>query len=152
MQPRWRNDRWLLAVVAAAIHAGREQGYPSRVARGEMTQPEADRAIRVAGAIAADWLAIAALEAAPDWTDNPAQGGAWPWERGEELAAASQRARAAADEDPNNFERVGFADAIDTLIWWETASPSARWLADTTIALRAQATAQTETFTLGVAA
>lgn len=162
MQPRWRNDYELLAAVAATIHAGRAQRYPTMVLRDELSQDEADRGIRVMAAIAADWRACAVFEAAPDWLDDPARGGAHPFERVNELAAAARRARAAAD-DPHDFEKVGFADAIDTLIWWETATPSARWLIDTTIALRAREAArhadrvaarpiQSPLFNLGVAA
>lgn len=47
------------------------------------------------------------------------------------LSEAAEVARHAADAMPHCFETVGFADAVDTLIWWETASPPARLIADT---------------------
>ena len=52
------------------------------------------------------------------------------------MTLAGANAVGAAIELPNDYEVVGFADAIDTLIWWETARPSARLIVDCNRGLR----------------
>lgn len=53
--------------------------------------------------------------------------------------------RAAADASYGDFETVGLADAVDTLIWWETASPPARLVADANIAIRIKEASRAQT-------
>ena len=142
MPPRWQHDFELLACVASRLHAQRIVGYPSLVDAGRMTAGEAADGIRIMGAIACSWWAIAEGRPEAEWTQDPDLGGAWPYERSASLAIAAPRARSAAIELPNDFEIVGFADAIDTLIWWETAQPSARLIADCNRALRTPAPRQ----------
>ncbi len=130
MPPRWQHDYELLACVATHLHAQRILGYPEVVHAGRMTAGAAADGIRVMGAIACTWWAIVENQLEALWTQDPDLGGAWPYERIAALTIAARRPRAAAIELPNDYEAVGFADAIDTLIWWETARPSARLIAD----------------------
>lgn len=55
------------------------------------------------------------------------------------LSDAGEVALRAAEAMPHCFETVGFADAVDTLLWWENASPPARLIADTNMQLRREA-------------
>lgn len=130
MPPRWQHDYELLACVATRLHAQRILGYPEVVHAGRMTANAAADGIRVMGTIACTWWAIAEGQPEAPWAQDPDLGGAWPFERVAALTIAARRPRAAAIELPNDYEVVGFADAIDTLIWWETARPSARLIAD----------------------
>jgi hypothetical protein len=130
MTPRWQHDYELLACVAMQLHAQRIVGYPEVVHVGRMTASAAADGIRVMGTIACTWWAIAEGQLEAHWTQDPELGGAWPYERIAALTIAARRPRATAIELPNDYEVVGFADAIDTLIWWETARPSARLIAD----------------------
>ena len=132
--PRWYMDHALLAAVAEKVHADRLRGYPALVDAGTLSPASAATGIRVMFAIAAGWRAIADVQPEPDWIHDPETGGAWPYERRAHLTAAARRPRAAAIDAPDDFEVVGFADAIDTLLWWETASPTARCIADGIIA------------------
>ncbi len=136
MHPRWQHDYELLACVATRLHAKRILGYPEVVHAGRMTADAAADGIRIMGTIACTWWAIAEGQPEASWTQDPDLGGAWPFERVAALTIAARRARAAAIELPNDYEVVGFADAIDTLIWWETARPSARLIADCNRGLR----------------
>ena len=138
---RWRDDHELLAAVAAHLHQQRVDGYPELVAAGKLSQRSADAGIRIMGAVARGWAAIVAIEPEPAGLHDPFQGGAHAWERVDTFIDRAIRARAIADAHPDDVETVGLADAIDTLLWWETASPSARWLVDMTIELRARAAA-----------
>lgn len=139
--PRWHNDHDQLAIVAAYLHRMRVEGYPELVEAGRMKPEVAARGLRITGAIAAMWKAIASVEPEPVWITSAAQGGAWDWERRETLESLAIIRRTMADADPGNSELVGIADAVDTLLWWEKQRFSARWFVDTTIALRAQARA-----------
>ncbi len=123
---RWQHDYELLACVASRLHVQRIIGYPDMVETSRMTLAVAADGIRVMGAIACSWWAIAERRPEQAWIHDPELGGAWPYERVAALTIAAKRPRAAAIDLPNDFEIVGFADAIDTLIWWETARPSAR--------------------------
>jgi len=123
---RWRNDYELLACVASRLHVQRIVGYPDLVETNRMTPAAAADGIRIMGTIACSWWAIAERQPEQPWIHDPELGGAWPYERIAALTIAAKRPRAAAADLPNDFEIVGFADAIDTLIWWETARPSAR--------------------------
>lgn len=134
--PRWQHDHELLAYVASQLHALRITGYPELVDTGRMTPIAAADGIRIMGTIACTWWAIVDGQPEAAWTQDPELGGAWPYERLHALTVAARRPRAAAIELPNDYEIVGFADAIDTLIWWETARPSARLIADCNRALR----------------
>jgi len=134
--PRWQHDHELLACVASQLHALRITGDPELVDAGRMTPLAAADGIRIMGTIACTWWAIVDGQPEAAWTQDPELGGAWPYERLHALTVAARRPRAAAIELPNDYEIVGFADAIDTLIWWETAQPSARLIADCNRALR----------------
>lgn len=134
--PRWQHDYELLACVATRLHAQRIDGYPKLVHAGRMTADGAADGIRVMGTIACSWWAIAEGHPEARWTQDPDLGGAWPYERVAALTIAARRPRATAIELPNDYDVVGFADAIDTLIWWETARPSARLIADCNRELR----------------
>ncbi len=79
---------------------------------------------------------IARREPEPFGVHTPDEGGAWPFEREHHLVVAARHARARADANPGEFEIVGFADAVDTLLWWETTAMPARLLADINIGLR----------------
>jgi hypothetical protein len=122
---RWQHDYELLACVATRLHVQRIVGYPELVHAERMTAVAAADGIRIMGTIACTWWAIAEGAPEAEWTQDPDLGGAWPYERIAALHVAARRPRAAAIELPNDYETVGFADAIDTLIWWETARPSA---------------------------
>lgn len=141
-QPRWHDDRELLAAVAAVLRDGRVARDAELVEQGSLEPGLAAARRRVASAIADGWRAIAAIEPAPAGLDDgDAPNGAWPFERVQLLAATAKAARAAADAQPHDFEIVGYADAVATLLWWETQRPSARFLVDATIAGRARASA-----------
>lgn len=139
--PRFEHDRPGLASVIAYLHQQRVVGYPDLIAAGKITQAAADKALRISNTLAADWAAIAALEPAPAWLADPSRGGAFKWERVETLNAMAIRTRTASDANPEDGRLRDIADAVDTLIWWEGKEPSARWLADMTIELRARAAA-----------
>ena len=128
--PRWQHDHELLACVASQLHALRITGYPELVDTGRMTPIAAADGIRIMGTIACTWWAIVDGQPEAAWTQDPELGGAWPYERRHALTVAARRPRAAAIEWPNDYEIVGFADAIDTLVWWETAWPCARLICD----------------------
>lgn len=133
-------DHRTLAHVAVYLHRQRAEQYPALVDAGALT-PEAARAgLRIARAIAADWRAIARLEPEPDWLWDADRGGAYGFERRNTLTDMAIRAREIATADPS-ADRSDLADAIEALLASETARPSARWLVDTTLALRAQAAA-----------
>lgn len=123
---RWQHDYELLACVASRLHVQRIVGYPDLVETNRMTPAVAADGIRIMGTIACSWWAIAERQPEQAWIHDPELGGAWPYERVAALTIAAKRPRAAATDLPNDFEIAGFADAIDTLIWWETARPSAR--------------------------
>lgn len=153
--PRFLHDRPALAAVAAYLHQQRVVGYPELIAAGKLSQNKADRALRISNAIAADWAAIAAIEPAPAWLGDPDQGGAYKWERVETLTAMAIRTRTAADVAPEDDRLRDIADCVDVLLLWEARQPSARWLADMTIELRARAAADRAalaTASLGAAA
>ena len=137
--PRWQRDHELLACVASQLHALRITGYPELVDTGRMTPIAAADGIRIMGTIACTWWAIVDGQPEAAWTQDPELGGAWPYERLHALTVAARRPRAAASELPNDYEIVGFADAIDTLIWWETAQPSACLISNCNRALRTPA-------------
>ncbi|WP_267382203.1 MULTISPECIES: hypothetical protein [unclassified Sphingomonas] len=141
MRPRWHNDHELLAAVARRLLAQRVEGYPALVDAGRLSPAAADAGIRIMRAVAIGWRLIAAIEPEPEWLGDPEREGAWPFERVASLTIAARSARVAADTSYGDPEAIGFADAVDALLWWETAEPSARWLTDTTRALRAQAAA-----------
>ncbi|TCP99883.1 hypothetical protein C8J46_10221 [Sphingomonas sp. PP-F2F-A104-K0414] len=134
--PRWQHDYELLACVATRLHVQRIVGYPEVVHAGRMTARAAADGIRVMGTIACTWWAIAEGHPEAHWTQDPDLGGAWLYERIAALTIAARHPRAEAIELPNDYDFVGFADAIDTLIWWETAQPSARLIADCNRELR----------------
>jgi hypothetical protein len=142
MPPRWFKDHALLAAVARYLYRQRRDTNRALVEAGTLDSATAETGIRVMRAIAAGWQALAAIAPEPDGLHDGDGHGAWAWERVDALQAASIVARTAADAVPHDFEVTGFADAVDTLLWWETAKPSARFLVDTTIALRAQAAAR----------
>ena len=135
-RPRWYDDHELLAAVARRLHAQRAAHYPRLVAEGRITRLQALDGLRIMRTIARCWRAIAQLRPEPLGVHDPAEGGAWPFERRQHLALAARHARVQADANPGEFEIVGFADAIDTLLWWETADMPARLLADINIGLR----------------
>ncbi len=139
MRPRWHNDHELLAAVAVKIHTDNATRYRALFAEKAITRAAAIEAVRVTFAVACSWRAIAALAPAGEWIDDPDLGGAWPYERCQMLTNAAEVARLAADAMPHCFETVGFADAVDTLVWWESASPPARLIADTNMQLRREA-------------
>lgn len=143
MRPRWHNDHELLAAVAVKIHDDNATRYRALFAEEAITRAAAIEAVRVTFAVACSWRAIAALAPAGEWIDDPDLGGAWPYERRQMLNDAAEVARHAADAMPHCFETVGFADAVDTLVWWETASPPARLIADTNMQLRREAAMRT---------
>lgn len=133
---RWHDDYELLAAVAGNLHAQRATHYPRLIAEGRITRPAALDGLRVMRTIARTWRAIARLRPEPFGVHTPDTGGAWPFERQHHLIVAARHARARADQRPGEFEIVGFADAVDTLLWWETAAMPARLLADINIGLR----------------
>ena len=123
MRPRWHNDHELLAAVAGKIHADNATRHRALFARKKITRVAAIEAVRVTFTISCSWGAIAALAPTPVWIDDPDTGGAWPYERRQMLSEAAEVARRAAEAMPHCFETVGFADAVDTLIWWERPKP-----------------------------
>jgi hypothetical protein len=141
-RPRWFNDHTLLAAVARHLYRQRRDTNRALVEAGTLDSAKAETGTRVMRAIAAEWRALAAIEPEPAGLRDGDGQGAWAFERVAALEAASIVARTAADLAPTDPEVTGFADAVDTLLWWETAKPSARFLVDTTIALRAQANAR----------
>lgn len=139
IRPRWKDDHALLAAVAAYLRDQRADRYPALVTAGRLDPRAAADGIRIVSAIAASWAAIVAFEPEPVGAHDPDTGGAWTFERIDTLRDIAIRTRAAADAAPGEFEIAGLADAVDTLLWWETAQPSARQLADATIEGRARA-------------
>lgn len=135
-RPRWHDDYELLAAVASNLHAQRAAHYPRLVAEGRITRSAALDGLRVMRTIARCWHAIARLQPEPFGIHTPDQGGAWPFERQHHLTLSARHARTRAEANPGEFEIVGFADAVDTLLWWETADMPARLLADINIGLR----------------
>lgn len=153
--PRYHHDRPALSWVAGFLHQQRVVGYPGLIAEGTISQAAADRALRISNAIAADWTAIAELQPEPDWIHDITRGGAHQRERIDTLTAMATRCRATAAAKPDDPELSAIADVADALLWWETQRPSARFLADMTIALRARAAgdrAPRSTASLGAAA
>lgn len=139
--PRWFSDHHLLASVARHLHAQRAAYYPRLVVESRLSRAKALDGLRIMRTIARSWRAIAELRPEPVGAQDPDQGGAWPFERVQHLTVAARHARAQADAAEGNVQAADLADAIETLLWWETARPSARWLVDTTIAGRRQANA-----------
>ncbi len=156
MRPRF--DHRELAWVAGHLHHQRVAGYPDLIAAGTLKLPIARTALRISCAIATSWMLIATLQPDQPWLANPATGGATADERRETLATFARHSRAAAQAAPYNDDLAGIADAVDVLIAWEDADPSARFLANMTIELRARAAADhaatdpVHHFTYGIAA
>ena len=139
--PRLFSDHHLLAAVARHLHAQRAVHYPRLVVEGRLSRARALDGLRIMRTIARSWRAIAELRPEPVGAHDPDQGGAWPFERIQHLTVTARHARAQADAAQGNRQAADLADAIETLLWWETARPSARWLVDTTLAGRRQADA-----------
>lgn len=139
MRPRF--DHRELAWVAGHLHHQRVVGYPDLIAAGTLKQPIARTALRISCAMATSWALIAALQPHQPWLDDPLNGGATADERRDTLATFARHSRAAAQAAPYDDDLAGIADAVDMLIGWEDADPSARFLADMTIELRARAVA-----------
>lgn len=156
--PRWHNDHKLLAAVAKYLVAVEATQLGQLVDVDLLTADAAREQLRPLRRVAAGWRALAAIEPEPDHLYDGDRGGAWPFERRQALDTALANARARADAAPHDVELAGITDAVATLLWWETATPSARFLVDTTIALRARAAtdaadrAAQPAFTFGVAA
>ena len=142
---RWWNDHAQLAIVASYLYRIRADRYRALFVDRVIDRAEAIEAVRVPFTIASSWRAIAALAPAPIWTDDPDMGGAWPYERMATLREIAAETRAAADASYGDFETVGLADAVDTLIWWETASPPARLIADCNIIGRIETASRPQT-------
>ena len=143
--PRWWNDHVQLAIVASYLYRVRADRYRALFVDRVIDRAEALEAVRVPFTIASTWRAIAALAPAPLWTDDPDTGGAWPYERMATLRELAAETRAAADASYGDFETVGLADAVETLIWWETASPPARAIADCNIVWRIEKASRRQT-------
>ena len=156
MRPRAADDKPWLAAMAEQLHRKRVDGYPALVEGGSLSSDEAARGLRITAAIAASWRAIVDFAPEPDWIADPDRGGAYTFERIETLTDAAIKARTLADGRANDREINDLAEAFETLLWWETAQPSARFLTDATIALRSQAAeacaAREPAFKLGEAA
>jgi hypothetical protein len=156
MRPRF--DHRDLAWVAGHLHHQRVVGYPELIAAGRLKSQVAHTALRISCAIATSWHLIAALEPDQPWLSDADQGGATPDERRDTLATFAKHTRAAAERVPHDDDLAGIADAVDVLIAWEEAQPSARFLATMTIELRARAAADraaprpVHQFTYGIAA
>lgn len=145
MRPRWWNDHVQLAIVAGYLHGVHAKRCRELFVDRVIDRATAMEAVRVTFTIASTWRAIAALAPAPPWADDPDMGGAWPYERMETLRELQATTRAAADASYGDFETVGLADAVDTLIWWETSSPPARLIADCNIIGRIEAASRPQT-------
>ncbi len=146
-RPRWSNDHALLAAVAKHLVPIETEEMRQLVTAGHVGRPTGLAHVRAMRAVATGWTALAAIEPEPPHLYDGDQGGAWPFERRQALERALKGAQARAAGDPHDPELAGIADAVATLIWWETADPSARFLVDTTIAWRTR-----PALTLGVAA
>lgn len=123
----------VLATMARRIQRHFEERCANPVASGTASADKAAQDLRVAKAITADWESIADYLPAPTWLNDPRVGGAFP---GERMALLQEMLTRAQELAPQNVE------AIESLIWWETARIPARTLVEMTLELRARARAR----------
>jgi hypothetical protein len=122
-----------LAATARRIQRHFEEQSRAPIAQGTSSADQIGQDLRVAKAIAAEWDSIAEYRPEPGWLRDPRAGGAFPGERQALLQAMLIRAQSLAPQ---------MVEAIESLIWWETAQPSARILVEMTLELRARARAK----------
>jgi len=116
----------------ALLHSERIRAYPLRVANKKMVQADADRGIRIMGAIAADVRFFVTLQ------PRPAEPRAAIEDILSELDAAALRARSKADAHPLDRQAGQRALAIE-LLRHEYARPfNFVRCAETTLAMRAR--------------
>jgi hypothetical protein len=123
-------------VMAAMAHRIRRLCEDQSAKAGTSETRSADKAaqdLRVAKALAADWDSVAEYLPEPSWLHDPRAGGAFPAERRVLLQEMLTRAQTKA---PQHVE------AIEALIWWETARIPVRILVEMTLELRARARAK----------
>lgn len=122
-----------LATMARRIQRHFQEKSRDLITSGASSADKIAQDLRVAKALAADWDSIAEYRPAPPWLDDPRRGGAFPRERQILLQEMLTRAQELA---PQNVE------AIEALIWWETARIPVRTLVEMTLELRARAAAK----------
>jgi len=121
----------------AHMHAERARAFPLRVEAGKMDRADADRGIRIMGAIAADVHMFVTTEPRP--ADAPA---ATLDEILTELTVAGRRARALANSKPSDRTAEQRAIAIDLLHAQYLRPFNFVRCAETTLALRARIAAE----------
>lgn len=128
--PRWLHDFELLAMVARHLHTARTIQGRAALDAGRITRDQANDAVRITRAIAKSWSRIADTRRAPGELWDGDAGGAWEHERLKTLQAFASAARRNAYDAAGDWELLGLADAIDTLIHHEADTPiGARLLA-----------------------
>ena len=129
--PRYADDAVILCDLAQHLLAERIAKYPAVVARGGMTQAQADDGIRTMRAVATRWTMIPLRDLAnprPAATDIASE-----HEMRATLAAASARTAQIAAADPDNRDKADYAQAVAALLWHAehaVAAHVARWTPD----------------------
>lgn len=135
--PRWRYATEALAAVARHLLAERERRYPALIDARKLDAAAAERNLRIARAIAADWDRAWSQERA---TIAPAD--ATQPERLSTLeeAASRSRARVAKAGSPEEAADLEvYAELVETLLWWEHHPFGIAFMNRTTDQLRAEA-------------
>lgn len=127
---RWLHDFELLAMVARHLHTARTLQARAALDAARIGRDQANDAVRVTRAIAKSWSGIADTRCAPGALWDGDAGGAWDHERLKTLQAFAEAAYRNAYDAAGDWELLGLADAIATLIHHEADTPiGARLLA-----------------------
>lgn len=117
--PRWLHDYALLAMVARHLHTARTIQARTALDAGRITRDQANDAVRITRAVAKSWSLIADTRSAPGALWDGHAGGAWDHERIKTLQAFAGAAQRNAYDAAGDWELLGLADAIATLIFHE---------------------------------
>lgn len=131
--PRWAYRYEELEKIAQDLLAQRERGYPAQVAKGKMTQADADAGIATMAAIAADWHAVVTGKPLPAQTISQAV-------KRKTLEHASRRCAMIASAKPHDRDAAEYAELVETLLWQQQdyfSTSHIRWCHDLTLDLRA---------------
>ncbi len=114
--PRFSNQWDVLLDVARELRAARAAGDPGQVAKGRLTQAEADDRARLSCALVTMWTHIVERTVFDHLDSYASLGASWYAIR-RDLAGAVDRAAARAARAPADLALRDFADCVRALLW-----------------------------------